>query len=69
MRVVKVAGGFGLLVVGVVMLVTPGPGILAIAGGIGLLSTEFEWARRVRDRVERAAADFKAKRAAKRAAK
>jgi uncharacterized protein (TIGR02611 family) len=69
MRVVKVVGGFALLAVGVVMLVTPGPGILAIAGGIGLLSTEFEWARRLRDRVESAAADFKAKRAAKRAAK
>ena len=69
MRVVKVVGGFALLLVGVVMLVTPGPGILAIAGGIGLLSTEFEWARRIRDRVEHAAADFKAKRAAKRAAK
>ena len=69
MRVLKVLGGFALLLLGVIMLVTPGPGILAIAGGIALLSTEFEWARRIRDRVERAAADFKAKRAAKRAAK
>ena len=65
MRVVRVVGGFALLAVGIIMLVTPGPGILAIAGGIALLSTEFEWARRVRDRVERAAAEFKAKRAAK----
>jgi uncharacterized protein (TIGR02611 family) len=68
-RVGKVVGGFALLGVGVIMLVTPGPGILAIAGGIGLLSTEFEWARRVRDRVEGAAADWRAKRAARRAAK
>jgi len=69
MRLVKVVGGFALLLLGVIMLVTPGPGILAIAGGIAMLSTEFEWARRIRDRVERAAADFRAKRAAKRAAK
>jgi uncharacterized protein (TIGR02611 family) len=69
MRVLKVVGGFALLLLGIIMLVTPGPGILAIAGGIAMLSTEFEWARRIRDRVERAAADFKAKRAAKRAAK
>jgi uncharacterized protein (TIGR02611 family) len=69
MRVLKVVGGFALLLLGVIMLVTPGPGILAIAGGIALLSTEFEWARRIRDRVERAAADFRARRAAKRAAK
>jgi hypothetical protein len=37
------------------MLVTPGPGWLAIAGGIGMLATEYVWARRMRDRVERVA--------------
>jgi hypothetical protein len=65
MRVVKVVGGFALIGAGVVMLVTPGPGILAIAGGIGLLSTEFEWARRLRGRAEDAAAKWRAKQAQK----
>jgi hypothetical protein len=65
MRVVKVVGGFALLGMGVVMLVTPGPGILAIAGGIGLLSTEFEWARRLRGRAEDAVAKWRAKQAQK----
>jgi hypothetical protein len=43
------------------MLVTPGPGWLAIAGGIGLLATEFVWARRIRERVERAAESWRVK--------
>jgi len=47
---VAVAGGT-LTVAGVVMLVTPGPGILAIAGGLGILSTEFDTARRALGRI------------------
>jgi uncharacterized protein (TIGR02611 family) len=60
-RTVKITGGFLLLALGIIMLVTPGPGWLAIAGGIGLLATEFVWARRIRDRVERAAERWKLK--------
>lgn len=60
-RGLKVVGGFALLATGVVMLVTPGPGWLAIAGGIGLLATEYVWAKRIRDRVDRAAANWKMK--------
>lgn len=60
-RGLKVVGGFLLLALGVIMLVTPGPGWLAIAGGIGLLATEFVWARRIRERVERAAESWRAK--------
>jgi hypothetical protein len=45
-----VIGGV-LLAAGIVMLVTPGPGILAIAGGIALLSRHHGWARTVRRRV------------------
>lgn len=61
MRVLRIIGGFALLILGVVMLVTPGPGWLAIAGGIGLLATEFVWARRLADRFERLAAKWKLK--------
>ena len=57
-RWLRVAGGFLLLLAGVVMLLTPGPGWLAIAGGIALLATEFVWARRVRERVEQTAAGW-----------
>lgn len=43
--------GFLLLLAGVVMLLTPGPGLLAIAAGLAILSREFTWARTLLDRV------------------
>lgn len=41
-------GGMGttVLVLGVVMLVLPGPAILVIPLGLAILATEFVWARR-----------------------
>ena len=42
-----------MLLVGVVMLVTPGPGWLVILLGLGLLAAEFVWARRLMDRIKR----------------
>ncbi|MDO4920153.1 PGPGW domain-containing protein [Kocuria sp.] len=40
---------------GLVMLVTPGPGWLFIFLGLGVWSTEFEWAHRLNLRIKRAA--------------
>jgi hypothetical protein len=51
MKVVRIAGGFLLLGLGVVMLVTPGPGWLAIAAGVGLLAKDYGWARRSLERL------------------
>jgi hypothetical protein len=34
------------------MLVTPGPGLIGIAVGLGILSTEFAWARRLRHKFK-----------------
>ena len=42
---VLVIGGL-LLLAGVAMMVLPGPGLLVLAAGLGLLGTEFAWARR-----------------------
>jgi uncharacterized protein (TIGR02611 family) len=42
-----------LLLVGLVMIVTPGPGWLVIFFGLGLLAAEFMWARRLMDRMKR----------------
>jgi uncharacterized protein (TIGR02611 family) len=39
--------------VGVVMLVTPGPGWLVIFLGLSLLAAEFIWARRLMERMKR----------------
>jgi hypothetical protein len=39
--------GITVLLLGIVMLVAPGPGILTIALGLGILATKFLWARRL----------------------
>ena len=50
-RLLIVLGGFGLVGVGGLLLVLPGPGLLVIAAGLGLLSLEFRWAARLRRSV------------------
>jgi hypothetical protein len=47
---VSTALGSVLLVAGIIMLVTPGPGILTIAAAIALLSRHHGWARSIRRR-------------------
>jgi UPF0716 family protein affecting phage T7 exclusion len=51
---ITVGGGF-LLFAGVIMLVTPGPGLLTLAAGLALLSKAYRWPRRllraVRERI------------------
>jgi uncharacterized protein (TIGR02611 family) len=52
-RGLRIVVGFTLLLAGVVMIVTPGPGWLVILLGLGLLAAEFVWARRLMDRIKR----------------
>jgi uncharacterized protein (TIGR02611 family) len=52
-RAFRVVAGFTLLLIGLVMIVTPGPGWLVIFFGLGLLAAEFMWARRLMDRMKR----------------
>ncbi|WP_345732973.1 PGPGW domain-containing protein, partial [Cryptosporangium minutisporangium] len=51
--------GAALIVVGVLLLVLPGPGLLLVLAGLLLLASEFPWARRyvepVRERAMQAA--------------
>ena len=60
-RVVIAVIGAALVVVGVVLLVLPGPGLLLVLAGLLTLATEFPAVRRyvdpVRDRAMRAAED------------
>lgn len=51
-RFFKILVGFTLLVAGILMVVTPGPGILTIAIALGVLAAEFVWARRLLDRLK-----------------
>jgi uncharacterized protein (TIGR02611 family) len=52
-RIFRIVAGFTLLLAGLVMLVTPGPGWVVILLGLGLLAAEFVWARRLMDRIKR----------------
>jgi len=46
-RVLIIVMGFTLLLIGVAMIVLPGPAIIVIPIGLALLATEFAWARRL----------------------
>lgn len=43
-RIARIGAGIGLILLGLALLVLPGPGILTIAAGLALLATEFVWA-------------------------
>jgi uncharacterized protein (TIGR02611 family) len=47
--------------IGVAMLVLPGPGALVIAGGLAILATEFIWARRAMRNAKSAVAKVRRK--------
>jgi uncharacterized protein (TIGR02611 family) len=52
-RAFRIVAGFTLLLAGLVMVITPGPGWLVIFLGLSLLAAEFIWARRLMDRMKR----------------
>jgi uncharacterized protein (TIGR02611 family) len=51
-RFLTILFGFTLLVLGVAMLALPGPGLVTIVLGLGILAAEYVWARRLLDRVK-----------------
>jgi uncharacterized protein (TIGR02611 family) len=50
-RVPFAALGFTVVVIGLVLLVLPGPGLLVMAVGFAMLALEFAWAERVLERT------------------
>lgn len=54
-RVAVGAVGGAVTVIGVVFLVTPGPGWLVIFAGLGILATEFAWAAMLLERAKKSA--------------
>ena len=48
---IAIAGGTVLLV-GIIMIVTPGPAIVVIPAGLAILATEFAWARHYKEKLE-----------------
>jgi len=51
-RFFKILGGFTLLLVGVVMVFTPGPGWPVIFLGLTVLAAEFVWAKKLMNRMK-----------------
>jgi hypothetical protein len=52
-KIAVAVGGSTVTAAGVGMLVTPGPGILTILAGLGILGTEFPIAKRALNRLRR----------------
>ena len=52
-RLLILVVGLSILVVGVIMIVTPGPAIIVIPAALALLATEFLWAQRLLDRMKK----------------
>ncbi len=46
-RVLVIIGGFTVLLIGIAMIVLPGPGVVVIILGLAILGTELVWARRI----------------------
>jgi tellurite resistance protein TerC len=51
-RVIIIVIGFTVLVVGVAMVVLPGPAVVVIPVGLAILGTELIWARKLLDTVK-----------------
>ena len=66
-RIVVTVVGATVLLIGLVMIVTPGPGLIVIPIGLAILSIEFAWARlwlrRVRQRISNFNSNSRAERA------
>jgi len=51
-RLIVIIIGFTVMLLGILMIVLPGPAIIVIPLGLGILSTEFVWAKKLLDRVK-----------------
>ncbi len=51
-RVIIAVIGFTVLLIGVALLVLPGPAFLVIPAGLAILAIEFAWARRWLQRIK-----------------
>lgn len=54
-RIVVAVVGSTVILIGVALLVLPGPGWVVIFAGLGILATEFVWARRLLQRARSSA--------------
>jgi len=60
--------GGSVVLLGLVMIVLPGPAFIVIPAGIAILATEFHWARRLKEWLAQRFEQFREKRRQKKAA-
>lgn len=58
-RLVTAVIGFTVLLIGLAMIVLPGPACVVIPIGLGILATEFVWAKRLLERIKNKASGMK----------
>ena len=58
-RIVKTVIGFTVLLIGIALIILPGPAIVVIPIGLAILATEFVWARKLYKRFEHHANNIK----------
>lgn len=51
-RLIIVIAGLTVLCIGIAMIVLPGPAIVVIPIGLGILATEFVWARNLLHKIK-----------------
>lgn len=51
-RLIIAVVGFTTLLIGVAMIILPGPAIIVIPVGLGILATEFVWARKLLKKIK-----------------
>lgn len=51
-KIARIGAGYGLIAAGTVMIFTPGPGLITIAGGLAMLKDDVRWAGRAADWVK-----------------
>ncbi|HCX90950.1 MAG: hypothetical protein COW04_00040 [Deltaproteobacteria bacterium CG12_big_fil_rev_8_21_14_0_65_43_10] len=51
-RLIIVVVGFTVLLMGIAMIVLPGPAVLVIPLGLGILASELVWARKILNKIK-----------------
>ncbi|MFA4911534.1 MAG: PGPGW domain-containing protein [Desulfobacteria bacterium] len=51
-RLIIIVVGFTVLLMGIAMIVLPGPAVLVIPLGLGILASELVWARRILNKIK-----------------
>ncbi len=60
-RLAVAVAGLSVVLLGIVLLALPGPGLLVILAGLAILATEFHWARRALTALKRHATRLRAR--------